>query len=850
MKIVDRSVVVAMLLAALAVGLWAPPAWAGGGPENVAVAVNADSWASLAVANEFIHLRHIPPNNVIYLNLGEVADYSTVDVNYFRDKILKPVFDALHERKISSQIDCLVYSTDLPNAVDATPDLAGRKMPTVITQPSSVTGLTYLYRKVLAKNPEYLGFWSDTSPNTTINPSVNRYARQPVGPDTLDLLNQRLLMKVKQLMDQGEYDTAEKLLADMLKKRPRTIRILYDHACVLAHLGKADLAMADLTKAVNEGFVDAKYVAADDDLKPLADRDDFKNLLNRMRELATKPSRPRNADNTSLSTQPTMGFRASQIWNSAGELDPMNMGESYLLSTMLAWTSGRGNSVREALDCLRRSAKADGTFPDGTVYYILNTDVRSKTREWGFASCLERLKELKVKAEIFKTDGAGFPEKKSVAGMMAGSSDFNFTPCGSTIQPGAIAEHLTSFGGNLNEECGQTAMTDWIRAGASGTSGAVTEPYAIQHKFPMPFIHVHYAKGCSLAEAFYQSLMGPYQLLILGDPLCRPWARIPDVQLAGARDGDTVKGTVTLTPSVKEPRATPIGQWELFVDGKRQSVTAAGEMLTLDTTDLSDGYHDVRVVGITSDPIQTQGEARLTLVFNNHNLTAESKVVGDSAVPYGQTVKVQAKAPGAKSIMLTHNGRSVATVDGASGTFEVDTRVLGAGIVTLQAIGILDAKPDPSSLVYCPPVELIVQPPPPLAALKIDESKLIAGGQFNQLGGILKTVQDKVRGDWVSKAAIKPDKDVRLMGYVTATDDDMYQFQVLSDGPCELTLDTQKLKPAGQGKGWQFFPVNLKTGVHFLMVRFTTGPNRIMNIRFGGKGTQTLGPQNFRHMPG
>ena len=62
-------------------------------------------------------------------------------------------------------------------------------------------------------------------------------------------------------------------------------------------------------------------------------------------------------------------------------------------------------------------------------------------------------------------------------------------------------------------------MTDWISAGAAGTSGTVTEPYAMQQKFPMPFIHVHYAKGCSLAEAFYQSLMGPYQLLVLGDPL-------------------------------------------------------------------------------------------------------------------------------------------------------------------------------------------------------------------------------------------------------------------------------------------------------------------------------------------
>ena len=48
-----------------------------------------------------------------------------------------------------------------------------------------------------------------------------------------------------------------------------------------------------------------------------------------------------------------------------------------------------------------------------------------------------------------------------------------------------------------------------------------TEPFAIQAKFPTAFIQAFYVEGCSLAEAFYQSVTGPYQLLIIGDPLCR-----------------------------------------------------------------------------------------------------------------------------------------------------------------------------------------------------------------------------------------------------------------------------------------------------------------------------------------
>ena len=56
----------------------ASPARAGGGPEGVAVVVNAQSWASMAVANEYIHLRNIPPANVVYLN--DVATFETIGV--------------------------------------------------------------------------------------------------------------------------------------------------------------------------------------------------------------------------------------------------------------------------------------------------------------------------------------------------------------------------------------------------------------------------------------------------------------------------------------------------------------------------------------------------------------------------------------------------------------------------------------------------------------------------------------------------------------------------------------------------------------------------------------------------
>ena len=83
-------------------------------------------------------------------------------------------------------------------------------------------------------------------------------------------------------------------------------------------------------------------------------------------------------------------------------------------------------------------------------------------------------------------------------------------------------------------------------------------------------IQVHYARGCTLAEAFYQSVHGPYQLLIVGDPLCRPWADIPQVSVAGVEPGAVVRGSPDAQAHRHAGRRSArADRFELFVDGQR-----------------------------------------------------------------------------------------------------------------------------------------------------------------------------------------------------------------------------------------------------------------------------------------
>src|SRR6185369_16368093 len=211
---------------------------------------------------------------------------------------------------------------------------------------------------------------------------------------------------------------------------------------------------------------------------------------------------------------------------------------------------------------------------------------------------------------------------KDVLGIMTGTPEFDLTAERVQILPGAICDHLTSQGGIFLPDVGQTALTEFLRHGAAGASGAVVEPFALQAKFPLPSMHLHYLRGCSLAESFYQSVSGPFQLLIVGDPLCQPFAVFPIIKVDGVKPGDTVKGSISITPLGPQN----IGVYELFVDGRLTAGGQPGTPFRLDTTKLPDGYHELRVVGSRADAIETQGRSIVPVTVNNHESAVEMKL--------------------------------------------------------------------------------------------------------------------------------------------------------------------------------------------------------------------------------
>ncbi len=540
---------------------------------------------------------------------------------------------------------------------------------------------------------------------------------------------------------------------------------------------------------------------------------------------------------------PTHGFRSWYGWGPGGEMLEAG-GQPYLLSTMLGMTSGRGNSVNEVVESLRRSAAADGTHPKGTIYYCQTSDVRSTTRAPEFPAAVAELKKLGVNAEIIST--AMPVGRDDVLGLMSGVAEFSWQGTRSTILPGAICENFTSFGGILTEGSSQTPLTEFIRFGAAGSSGTVVEPYAIAAKFPSPFIHVHYARGCSLAEAFYQSMAAPAQQLIVGDPLCQPFADIPRVEVGGIPADGNVQGKLALAPSATVAGGGKIDRYELFVDGRRADTTRIDGRLDWDSTTESDGYHELRVVALDASPIETQGRAVVGVTVNNHGRTIQAAATPAGSVRWDQTLKVHVAAPGMKELAIVHDTRVIKKIAGPEGDIDVDPRLFGLGPVQLQAVG--TAGNSAAERVWSAPLTINVEPARPLPALASPPANRGRGLVLQMPGNKVIRVDETKDPAWLTLKGMHANEPFVLQGFFDVEADGVHQFQVWHSGELKLSVDGRTLYENAKGDNTQrFAPVALAKGMHRLTVTGRTGGDMRLKLLYGGPGAPSVGRNRFFH---
>ncbi len=256
-------------------------------------------------------------------------------------------------------------------------------------------------------------------------------------------------------------------------------------------------------------------------------------------------------------------------------------------STML--TASLPDLVRAAAD---RSEGVDYLAPAGNVYFMHNTDRTRRVRwiQFDDASFLFRFIDTPLTpiTEYFVANSIPTGLTTNTMGFSVGLRFIN-TLAPVNLMPGAIAEHLTSFGGFLFDiadapDNQQMSIIEWMDAGASGSYGTLVEPCVFTEKFPQARLYYWYARGFNLAESMYMSVQNPYQGVVLGDPLTQPYAQPPHVEISGLAPHDTVSGIVTA--QVTGASAYPnqhVGRIDVFINDRYHETIADAPPTPLNT---------------------------------------------------------------------------------------------------------------------------------------------------------------------------------------------------------------------------------------------------------------------------
>lgn len=179
------------------------------------------------------------------------------------------------------------------------------------------------------------------------------------------------------------------------------------------------------------------------------------------------------------------------------------------------------DSIERAKSLIDRGAMSSFRMRPASAYFLATTDKQRSSRAEFFPPSgkfpalqfqVKTLRENEIAGEkdimIYQTGRVSVPKLETLGFL-----------------PGALADHLTSSGGDL---LGTRQMSSlrWLDAGATASYGTVSEPCNHWQKFPHSRVLLrHYLAGETAMEAYWKSVAWPTQGVVIGEPLAAPYRR-------------------------------------------------------------------------------------------------------------------------------------------------------------------------------------------------------------------------------------------------------------------------------------------------------------------------------------
>lgn len=199
-----------------------------------------------------------------------------------------------------------------------------------------------------------------------------------------------------------------------------------------------------------------------------------------------------------------------------------------------------GYHLQDITQLIEQGVAADGTAPAGQ--FLLQTSTNFPSTLYTKPSDLLTAHALNVGIVNAPPANGDLLMGFFSGGIYSGLTADAVTGC--TFRPGAIvdiAQNFSAAANNFDESLPPILLPlgAFVRAGASGVHGVIGD--AGNNAFPLTAnastLLDHYISGFSLAESYYAALPSlNWQNVVIGDPLCTPYARRPAVTIETGTD--------------------------------------------------------------------------------------------------------------------------------------------------------------------------------------------------------------------------------------------------------------------------------------------------------------------------